>query len=55
MEYVKYDFAIRELYGIQLVGLPSDIKLLRTSLWNLETVLCGAEGRVGLRGEDDED
>ncbi|KAJ7864215.1 hypothetical protein B0H14DRAFT_3604203 [Mycena olivaceomarginata] len=38
MEYVKYDFAIRELYGVQLVGLPSDIKLLRASLWNLETV-----------------
>jgi hypothetical protein len=38
IEYVKYDFAIHELYGVQIVGLPSDIKLVRASLWNLETV-----------------
>ncbi|KAJ7898172.1 hypothetical protein B0H14DRAFT_2557214 [Mycena olivaceomarginata] len=38
MEYMKYDFAIREMYGVQIVGLPSDIELVRASLWNLETV-----------------
>ncbi|KAJ7809276.1 hypothetical protein B0H14DRAFT_2608171 [Mycena olivaceomarginata] len=38
MEYVKYDLAIRKLHGVQVVGLPSDIELLRASLWNLETV-----------------
>jgi hypothetical protein len=38
MEYVKYDFTIHKLYGVQLVGLPSDIELLHASLWNLETV-----------------
>jgi hypothetical protein len=44
MEYVKYNFAICELYGVQLVGLPSDIELLRASLWNLETVRCVRAG-----------
>jgi hypothetical protein len=34
----EYDFAICELYGVQIVGLPSDIELVRASLWNLETV-----------------
>ncbi|KAJ7707051.1 hypothetical protein B0H14DRAFT_3643868 [Mycena olivaceomarginata] len=38
MEYVKYDFAIREMYGVQIMGLPSNIELVRASLWNLETV-----------------
>jgi hypothetical protein len=46
MEYVKYDFAICELYGVQIVGLPSDIELVRASLWNLETVL---RVRAGLK------
>ncbi|KAJ7766269.1 hypothetical protein B0H14DRAFT_3895178 [Mycena olivaceomarginata] len=38
MEYVKYDFAICEMYGVQIMGLPSNIELVRASLWNLETV-----------------
>jgi hypothetical protein len=38
MEYANYDSAVREIYGVQLVGLPSDIELLRASLWNLKTV-----------------
>jgi hypothetical protein len=38
MEYIKYNLAICELHGVQVVGLPSDIELLRAGLWNLETV-----------------
>jgi hypothetical protein len=31
MEYVNYNFAIREVYGTQIVSLPSDIELLRAA------------------------
>ncbi|KAJ7722867.1 hypothetical protein B0H14DRAFT_3900372 [Mycena olivaceomarginata] len=37
MNYVNYDVCIREVHGVEFVGLPADIVFSRAALWNLET------------------
>jgi hypothetical protein len=37
MEYVNYDVAIREAKGIELAGVPSDVKVDKHADWNVET------------------